>query len=143
MNLKALAGLVCVAGVSLASTALARSVYLNGIDVSSARNQTLKNVQIKINENGDVFILAPHYQVNEEETYTPLSRFVQGATGPTHETPKTDVEQKVGIKSASNVTGTSPETVNVTDPAAAAPVIGETAPSQNGSAEKAGTKTTP
>ena len=65
-----------------------RSVYMNGTDISSARNQNLKNVDIHINENGDIFIVAPHYQVNEEDTYVPLSKFVQGINAPSHKPPQ-------------------------------------------------------
>jgi hypothetical protein len=65
-----------------------RSVFLNGVDISSARSQELKNVDLVINEQGDVFITAPHYQVNEEDTYVPLSKFVQGASAPEHKPPQ-------------------------------------------------------
>jgi hypothetical protein len=47
-------------------------VYLNGKDVSSARNQQLKRVDIRLDEDGNIFIEAPHYQINEEKTYAPL-----------------------------------------------------------------------
>lgn len=67
-----------------AQSASARSLFLNGTDISSARSQELKNVNIVINENGDIFIIAPHYQVNEEDTYIPLSKYVQGAGTPSH-----------------------------------------------------------
>jgi hypothetical protein len=56
----------------LAGHAQARSIYLNGKDVSSARNQQLKRVDLRIDEDGNVFIEAPHYQINEEKTYAPL-----------------------------------------------------------------------
>jgi hypothetical protein len=60
----------------LSSPALARSVYLNGVDISSARNQELKNVAITINEHGDVFISGPQYQIQEQDSYIPLSAVV-------------------------------------------------------------------
>lgn len=67
----------------------ARSVYVNGIDISSARNQSLKNVHLRIDENGNVYIEAPHYQVNEEHTFTPLSSLVDGiGTAPQHKEPQ-------------------------------------------------------
>jgi hypothetical protein len=72
----------------IAQSASARSVYLNGTDISSARGQQLKNVSIHINEKGDVFITAPHYQVNEEDAYVPLSKFVQGMNTPMHKKPQ-------------------------------------------------------
>lgn len=52
-----------------------RTIYMNGTDISSARNQDLRNVHIKIDEHGNLFITAPHYQVTEEETFTPLSSY--------------------------------------------------------------------
>jgi len=73
--------------ISLSSIAESRSVFLNGTDISSSRGQELKNVSIHINEKGDVFIIAPHYQVNEEDSYVPLSKFVQGINRPVHKKP--------------------------------------------------------
>lgn len=62
-----------------------RSVFLNGIDISSARGEEMKNVSVLINEQGDIFITAPHYQVNEEDSYVTLSKYVQTlGTSPEH-----------------------------------------------------------
>ncbi|MBI2602611.1 MAG: hypothetical protein HYW48_06110 [Deltaproteobacteria bacterium] len=52
---------------------LARSVYLNGTDISSAFSQELKKVDVEIDAKGNVFIIAPHYSVHEEESFVPLS----------------------------------------------------------------------
>lgn len=71
-----------------AAPAGTRSVYLNGVDISGAKSQDLRNVDVHINENGDLFIIAPHYQVNEEDTYVPLSKFVQGMNLPKHKPPQ-------------------------------------------------------
>lgn len=65
-----------------------RSIFMNGTDISSSRSQDLKNVDIHINENGDIFIVAPHYQVVEEDSYIPLSKFVQGINTPAHKAPQ-------------------------------------------------------
>ena len=62
------------AAAATAPVAFARNVFLNGVDVSSSRSQELRNVQVRINEKGDIFISAPHYQVTEEDFFTPLSR---------------------------------------------------------------------
>jgi hypothetical protein len=62
-----------------ASVSHARSVFINGVDVSSGKNIQLKNVQVTINEHGDIHISAPQYDVNEEDNFTPLSRYVQGS----------------------------------------------------------------
>ncbi len=62
------------AAAASAPVAFARNVFLNGVDVSSSRSQELRNVQVRINEKGDIFISAPHYQVTEEDFFTPLSR---------------------------------------------------------------------
>ena len=50
-----------------------RSIFLNGIDISSAKHQTLENVTVRIDGQGHLYIEAPHYEVNEESTYIPLS----------------------------------------------------------------------
>lgn len=60
----------------------ARNIYLNGVDVSSSRSQELRNVQVRINEKGDIFISAPHYQVTEEDFFTPLARVGAPPTPP-------------------------------------------------------------
>jgi hypothetical protein len=65
-----------------------RSIFLNGSDISGARNQQLKNVDVQISENGDLFIVAPHYQVAEEDAFTPLSKFVQAMNAPVHKAPQ-------------------------------------------------------
>lgn len=50
-----------------------RSIFLNGIDISGAKHQILENVTVRIDGQGQIFIEAPHYEVNEESTYIPLS----------------------------------------------------------------------
>lgn len=72
-----------------------RNIYINGIDISSARNQYIKNVNIKIDENGNILIDAPQYQVNEEETYTPLSKWAKGVQTPKHKSPVPNKEAKI------------------------------------------------
>ena len=58
-----------------ASAAPGRRIFINGTDISSARDQFVKNVDVRISESGDVYITAPHYQVHQEETFTPLSSY--------------------------------------------------------------------
>lgn len=77
-----------VSTVSLAGPGGVKSVFLNGVDISSARSQELKNVDVIINEQGEIFLLAPHYQVNEEDTYVPLSKYAQGLGPISHKPPK-------------------------------------------------------
>lgn len=72
---------------SLAATSGLRQIYLNGVDISSARSQELKNVDVQISENGDVYIMAPHYQVQEEDSFVPLSQYVSGLNTPPHQQP--------------------------------------------------------
>ncbi len=82
--------LVNIFGLSFAFAAeqtFARSVYLNGVDISSVSNQQLKNVTIQIDEKGDVYITASHYQVHEEKNYVPLSK-TEVLANPMHKPPK-------------------------------------------------------
>ncbi|MCX6126493.1 MAG: hypothetical protein NTV34_17295 [Proteobacteria bacterium] len=65
-----------------------RTIYMNGIDISSARNQDLRNVHIKIDEYGNLFVTAPQYQVTEEETFTPLSSYKHASELPEHKPPQ-------------------------------------------------------
>lgn len=73
------------ATLGLASTNGLRNVFLNGIDISSAKSQDLKHVDVRISDTGDIFLVAPHYQVNEEDSFVPLSRYVQGLNQPVHQ----------------------------------------------------------
>jgi hypothetical protein len=69
----------------LSSPLRARDVYLNGTDISSAFNQHIKNADIRIDEKGTIYISAPHYQVKEQDTYLPLSKFFQETQPPAHQ----------------------------------------------------------
>lgn len=83
-----------------------RSIFMNGVDISSARNQDMRNVHIRISENGDIFITAPQYQVTEEETYTPLSSYIPGQSRPVHQAPA-----EIGTESRSAALETDGPTV--------------------------------
>jgi hypothetical protein len=107
-------------------------MFLNGIDISGAKNQHLKNVDVMINERGDIFIIAPHYQVSEEDTYVPLSRYVQGLSVPAHKPP-----QAVG---AAALGDTSP-VQKVEEPKALPTMTGtEAAPAEGAAPEAAPTE---
>ena len=71
----------------LTNTAYGRNIYLNGTDISSARNQLMENVNINIDAMGNIFIIAPQYQVNEESTYIPLSSWNQAPGKPVRKEP--------------------------------------------------------
>ena len=49
-----------------------RVIYLNGVNISSVKNQELENVNIHIDNNGNVYIDAPHYEIGVEQSYHPL-----------------------------------------------------------------------
>ncbi|MFZ9519676.1 MAG: hypothetical protein ACO3A4_04285 [Silvanigrellaceae bacterium] len=50
----------------------ARMIYLNGKNISSVREQQLDGVNVRIDSNGNVHILAPQYEVQESSHYRPL-----------------------------------------------------------------------
>ncbi|MDQ3234613.1 MAG: hypothetical protein M3Q07_22645 [Pseudobdellovibrionaceae bacterium] len=56
------------------SSSTARVIYLNGADISSAKNQSLEQVNVRIDGRGNVYIEAPQYEVQQESTFVPLSR---------------------------------------------------------------------
>ena len=45
----------------------ARSVFLNGVDITSVRSQTFKDATVTIDSNGDIRISAPGYKVELSE----------------------------------------------------------------------------
>ncbi|MBC7532984.1 MAG: hypothetical protein H7318_15525 [Oligoflexus sp.] len=51
-----------------------RSVFLNGIDISSTKNQSMQQVNITIDSQGNIYIEAPHYEAQQETTFVPLGR---------------------------------------------------------------------
>jgi len=54
---------VIMAALVMSPAAYARSVYLNGVDISGVRSQTFKNATVHIDEKGDVHLNADHYKV--------------------------------------------------------------------------------
>ena len=72
--------------IVLLNPAYSRSIFVNGIDVSSIKNQTLKKVDVYVDEHGNIYIQAPHYQVTEESSFIPLSKYYQNS--------KTTIEHK-------------------------------------------------
>lgn len=97
-----------------------RSIFLNGIDISSARNQKLGKVDIHIDENGNIFITAAHYDVLEEGSYVPLSKWSkQINTASMHKSP-TELQKNMlppppatGTTEEKTVEMSSPEAENV------------------------------
>ncbi|NRA64965.1 MAG: hypothetical protein HRU19_10825 [Pseudobacteriovorax sp.] len=75
-----------------------RAVFLNGVDISSAKHQILEGVTVRIDGTGQIFIEAPHYEVNEESTYIPLSTWSNETLGlPQHKKPTTMRGADAGI----------------------------------------------
>ena len=72
--------LLTFSGASYSETSQ-RGIFLNGIDISSAKHQTLENVTLRIDGQGHIYIEAPHYEVNEESTYIPLSSWNREGMG--------------------------------------------------------------
>lgn len=56
----------------LAEAGEARSIFLNGIDISNARNQSLEGVDIRIDSEGNVFIIGNHYEIHQQQPLPPL-----------------------------------------------------------------------
>ena len=55
---------ICMLSVLVvAQSTHARSVYLNGVDISGVRGQTFKKATVKIDDQGNIYITAPGYKV--------------------------------------------------------------------------------
>lgn len=59
--------LVCLSG----SSASARSVFLNGVNIDSAREQSFENCQVRLDQYGNVYIVAPGYKVETTQGAQP------------------------------------------------------------------------
>ena len=111
---------------ALANDMMSRSLFLNGVDISSARNQEMKNVTVRIDENGDLFIEAPHYDVREESEYLPVTKWIEGQGHPKHSdhpkalpvAPSTLTKGPAGLRPTEAVKP-SPAAENVEQPAQA------------------------
>lgn len=125
-----------------AHTACARDILLNGQDISSARNQEMKGVNLRIDDKGNIFVDAPHYKVHEEDTYAPLGRFIRDAAKESALSP-THLQPQSMNQSGKNAAATSPPekdmvpaSPEIPDLTAEAPTGALSAPST----DKAGTK---
>jgi hypothetical protein len=49
-----------------------RMLYLNGENINSIRNEVLENVNVNIDENGNIHIEGPQYEVRAEQSFHPL-----------------------------------------------------------------------
>ncbi|MCP4674818.1 MAG: hypothetical protein GY854_04755 [Deltaproteobacteria bacterium] len=77
--------LLIVLTIGLASSAVyARSIFLNGVDISAVRGQTFKGASVTIDTNGDVRIDAPGYKVEvvDPEPTSASARNKQNKGGP-------------------------------------------------------------
>ncbi len=93
--------LIAALGLFPAGQLAARNIYVNGIDISNAQSQELIGVNVQINEKGDVFIVAPQYQVHEEDSYFPLSaaKMPRPSPSPLHQKPQELRAPQVGGRS--------------------------------------------
>ena len=74
----------------------ARSIFVNGVDITGAVEQTLREVTVYIDKNGDVLITAPQYRVLAKESVKPLGEKPERRRLPKHRSPeKMSVSGKV------------------------------------------------
>ena len=118
--------LIILSLLAFADVSLARNIFLNGKDISSAKGQKLDKVSVFISENGDIFITAPQYQVYEEKTFVPLAKAKNKDNKPS-------VAHPTGLPSASGM-------VPGATPVSKLSVPEETEENQKGLIEKAGTR---
>jgi hypothetical protein len=49
--------------------------FVNGAEATNLRNVEMQNVSIRINENGDIFIQAPQYQLQTSDKFIPIDDY--------------------------------------------------------------------
>lgn len=57
---------------AMVTYAPARSLLLNGVDISAVRGETLENVTVTIDDAGNIALVAPHYEVGNDTSFHPL-----------------------------------------------------------------------
>lgn len=114
------------AAATFAGEATARSIFLNGVDISNARNQSLEGVDIRIDAEGNVFIIGNHYEIYQQQPVAPLVPHV--------ESPGTPQRSGSTPKLPPSLQGAAPG-ATITNPAGRAPRF------PKGSAQAAETKT--
>ena len=78
----------------------ARSIFVNGVDITGAVDQTLREVTVYIDKNGDVLITAPQYRVLAKESVKPLGKKPERRPLPKHRSPeKMSASGKVPVDS--------------------------------------------
>jgi hypothetical protein len=135
------------AAITASGNPTGRSVFLNGEDISSARNQKMTNVTITIDEDGNILVDGPQYRVHQENTYTPLSRLSRLGPNPypAHKPPQAiklpsaDGEASVPV---SPITESAPATAAKADTGVARPAAAG-AGDQPALIEKAGQSAVP
>ena len=73
------------------TTTIAGKLFLNGTDITGIKNQDVQQVDIHIDEHGDIYISAPHYSVTEQASYLPLGQY---QSHPEHQATPTPVKGK-------------------------------------------------
>ncbi|WP_224248671.1 hypothetical protein [Hyalangium gracile] len=76
------AALVALAALMVPASALASSVYLNGVRINGVTNQKFEKATVRIDEKGDVYIDAPGYAVRVETVAAPAPAPALVATAP-------------------------------------------------------------
>lgn len=71
-----------------------RRMFLNGVEITGSTDQDLKDVDIHISPDGDLFITADHYKVFYEERYVPIRSVREAAGGMQHKPPREFVPAK-------------------------------------------------
>jgi hypothetical protein len=67
------AALVALAALMAPASALAASVYLNGVKIDGLTGQKFEKATVRIDEKGDVYIDAPGYRVTSTTTTVPIT----------------------------------------------------------------------
>lgn len=83
---KILISTLFLAVAAASQLAAARSIYLNGVDISSVRGQTFKDVTVLVDEKGDVHLSSDRYKVEVVEPDTEVKEkknpLDEGGTNP-------------------------------------------------------------
>ncbi len=55
-----------VIAMAFVGPSFARNIFLNGVNIDTVRNQDFDNVQVRVDQSGNIYISAPQYTVHHE-----------------------------------------------------------------------------
>jgi hypothetical protein len=108
-----LTGLAAVLVLCLATPAVAVEIYLNGVQVTGAKDQVIEKAKVRFDKNGDIHISAPDYKVRELGNPAPAGTATAGSPPPAAPTTSANLSRQYFVVSEVTRPGVTGYTIQV------------------------------